>query len=160
MIYRALLGDDFARLPAALRTLHGAPGKRCAEGVMSIRRENALLAWVVGFPRAGGKVPVRLEVEGTESEETWTRWFGGLRRSSTQRVKGGLIMERAGPVRIAFQVRVCDGGMQFESLRTQVFGVPVPLRIAASVRGGETSWEVEVTFAHIGSYRGVMTLTS
>jgi hypothetical protein len=158
MIYLVLLGDDFARLPAALRALHGATGRRCAEGTMSIRRENGMLAWLVGFPPAGDNVPVKLEIDGTDREETWTRWFGGMRRTSTQRLEDGLLIERAGPVRILFRVRASDSGMRFESQRTQVFGIPVLLRIAASVRGGETSWEVEVRFEHVGSYRGVMTL--
>lgn len=160
MIYRALLEDDFEKLPAVLRLFHSAPGQRCATGTLSITRQSAFLAWLVGFPREGEHVPVRLDVVATEDEETWTRRFGSVVRSSTQWAAGGLLMEEAGPVRIAFQVRACQGGMSFESRWARVWGIPIPMRIEVAVRGGETSWEVEVRIAHVGSYRGAMTLKS
>ena len=160
MIYRALLEDDFEKLPAVLRMFHSAPGRRCATGTLSIRRESAFLAWLVGFPPEGENVPVRLDVVATEDEEIWTRWFGGVVRSSTQWAAEGLLVEEAGPVRIAFQVSAYQGGMSFESRRARVWGIPVPLRIEAAVCGGEASWEVEVKIAHVGSYRGAMTLKS
>jgi len=158
MIYRALLENDFEKLPAALRAFHSAPGQRRATGTLSVRRENALLAWLVGFPPEGERVPVRLDVIATGNEETWTRWFGGAVRSSRQWEAAGLLVEQAGPLRVAFHVRACQGGMSFESRRARLWGIPVPLRVEASVHGGERSWEVDVKIAHVGSYRGVMTL--
>ena len=160
MIYRALLEGDFERLPPILRKFHSAPGNVSAAGAMSIRRQNRFLAWLVGFPQAGERVPVTLDVAAARGRETWTRTFGDTVRRSTQRAVGGLLVEQTGPVRIAFRVRACESGMSFESQRTQIWGMPVPLRIEASVRAGAISWEVEVRFAHIGSYRGVMTLKS
>jgi hypothetical protein len=160
VIYRELLEGDFEKLPAVLRLFHSAPGQRCATGTLSIRRQSAFLAWLVGFPPEGEDVPVRLDVVATENEEIWTRSFGGLVRSSKQWAARGLLVEEAGPVRVAFQIRSCQGGMSFESQRVRVWRIPVPLRIVAAVYGGETCWEVEVTIAHVGSYRGVMTLKS
>jgi hypothetical protein len=156
VIYRALLEDDFEKLPRALRVFHSAPGNRCATGMATVRHENAFLAWVVGFPAAGEQIPLRLDVSATEDEETWTRWFGGAMRRSTQRMAGNLLMESAGPVRIGFRIRASESGMQFELRRARLWGIPIPLRIEAVARGGETSWEVEVRVAHVGSYRGVL----
>jgi hypothetical protein len=160
MIYRALLEEDFEKLPAVLRVFHSAPGQRRAAGTLSIRRHSAFLAWLVGFPPEGEHVPVRLDVLATEDEETWTRSFGGIVRSSTQWASRGLLVEKAGPVRIAFRIRACEDGLSFESRWAEVWGIPVPLRVEALAHGGETSWEVEVKIAHVGSYRGVMTLKS
>jgi hypothetical protein len=157
MIYRALLEEDFEKLPAVLRVFHSAPGQRRAAGTLSIRRHNAFLAWLVRFPPEGEHVPVRLDVLAAGDQETWTRSFGGVVRSSTQWAAGGLLMEQAGPLRIAFQIRACEDSLKFESRRADVWGIPVPLRVEALARGGETSWEVEVRIAHVGSYRGVMT---
>ncbi len=157
MIYRALLEGDFERLPAVLRVFHSAPGRRCATGTLSIRRQSAFLAWLVGFPPEGEHVPVRLDVLATEDEEIWTRWFGGVVRSSTQRAAGGLLVEEAGPLRIAFQVRAYQSGMSFESQRVRVWRIPIPWRIEAAVRSVGTSWEVEVKIAKVGSYSGTMT---
>jgi hypothetical protein len=156
MIYRALLENDFEKLPPVLRAFHSAPGIRRATGTLSIRREIRLLAWLVGFPPEGECVPVTLAVRGTEDEETWTRSFGTLLRRSTQRALGGLLVEKAGPLRIAFQLRASQYGLDFESRRAHVWGIPVPLRVEASARGGEASWEIEVKIARVGSYRGVL----
>ena len=160
MIYPALLKEDFAKLPPVLRAFHSAPGRRCAAGTMSIRRESAWLAWLIGFPPAGEQVPVKLEVDATDGGETWTRRFGDVVRRSTQRVESGVLIEEAGPVRIAFRIRAGAFGMIFESQRVRVWGIPVPLRIEAFVKDGELSWEVEVRIAHVGFYSGVMTLES
>ncbi len=156
MIYRALLEQDFEKLPPVLRVFHSAPGQRHAAGTMSIRRHSAFLAWLVGFPPEGEQVPVNLDVLATEDQETWTRSFGGTVRSSTQWAAGGFLVEKAGPLCIAFQIRASEDSLTFESRRAKVWGIPVPVRIEASARGGETSWEVEVKIAHVGSYRGVM----
>jgi len=156
MIYRALLDQDFEKLPAVLRAFHSAPGQRSAVGTMSIHRQNALLAWLIGFPPEGEQVPVKLDVLATEDQETWTRSFNGIVRSSTQWAAGGLLVEQAGPVRIAFRLHASEDGLRFESQRTEIFGIPVPLPVEARAHGGETSWEVEVKIAHVGSYRGVM----
>lgn len=156
MIYRALLEQDFEKLPAVLREFHSAPGQRRAAGTMSIHRQSAFLAWLVGFPREGEHVPVKLDVLATEDQEIWTRSFGGVVRSSTQWAAGGFLVEKAGALRIAFRVRASADGLRFESRRAKVWGIPVPVRVEALARGGETSWEVEVKIAHVGSYRGVM----
>ncbi len=157
MIYRALLEQDFEKLPPVLRVFHSVPGQRRATGTMSIHRHNAFLAWLVGFPPEGEHVPVRLDVLATEDQETWTRSFGGIVHSSTQRADGQFLVEKAGPFRIVFRIHVCQDGLRFESRSADVWGVPVPLRVEASAHGRETSWEVEVKVAYVGSYRGVMT---
>lgn len=160
MIYRALLEDDFEKLPPALRRFHGAAGTRRATGSATVRHESALLAWLVGFPAAGDRVPLALDVSATEDEETWTRWFGGAMRRSTQRRSGGLLMETAGPLRIGFRISADEGGIRFESRQARLWGIPIPLRVEAMARGGDRSWEVEVRVAHVGWYRGAMTPAS
>jgi hypothetical protein len=46
--------------------------------------------------------------------------------------------------------------MRFESRAARLWGIPLPMRMEAWERGGDSSWEFEVTVAHIGSYRGVV----
>jgi hypothetical protein len=156
MIYRALLEDDFEKLPTALRVFHSTPGRRRAAGTLSVRHHSAFLAWLVRFPPAGDHVPAQLDVLASDAEETWTRSFASVVRRSTQWASAGLLMEQAGPLRIAFRVHAACGGMRFQSQRASIWGIPVPLRVEAVSRGGETSWEIEVEIAHIGNYRGVM----
>jgi hypothetical protein len=156
LIYPLLLEDDFEKLPGILRAFHSTKGERRATGTVTVRHQNAWLAWLVGFPPEG-ELPVRLDVAATDDEEVWTRRFGATVLRSIQRARGGLLMEDVGPVRIGFRVRACETGMQFESRGARLWGMPVPLRVEASARGGDQCWRLAVTVAHVGSYCGVMT---
>ncbi len=134
MIYRALLEEDFEKLPAALRAFRSAPGACRATGALKIRRKNAFLAWLVRFPAAGDEVPVRLEVRREGDREIWTRAFGGTVRRSVQWASGGLLLEQAGPLRIAFQLHAGANGLRFESRGARIWGIAVPLRVEAEWR--------------------------
>jgi hypothetical protein len=46
--------------------------------------------------------------------------------------------------------------MEFRSVGARLSGIPLPLRVAATVRGAGAGWEFEVRIAYIGSYRGTM----
>jgi hypothetical protein len=67
-----------------------------------------------------------------------------------------LLLEKAGPVRVFFRLLSADGELRFESERMLLWMIPIPLRVEARARGGESEWEFEVTVAHVGSYRGSM----
>lgn len=153
VIYRTLLEDDFEKLPPGLRVFHSALGQRRATGVMTVRHQNGWLARSVGFPHVG-EHRLRLEVVATRDWEEWTRWFGATPFRSTQWIAGDLLMEAAGPVRIAFRVTADENEMRFESRRVRVWGMPIPLRITACARGDGSAWWIEVEVAHVGSYSG------
>ena len=155
MIYPQLLRGDFDKLPRALRDFHSCAGHRRASGTACIRHAS-ILATLLGFPPAGENIPVKLDVVATEDREIWTRQFGSVSRRSVQWVRDGRLIESAGPVRVHFRVFLSDAGMKFESVRTGVWGIPLPLRISATVRGLESAWEIDVRITAIGSYRGVM----
>jgi hypothetical protein len=46
--------------------------------------------------------------------------------------------------------------MEFESIGARLLGIPLLLRVSATVRGAGAGWEFEVHIADVGSYRGVM----
>jgi hypothetical protein len=111
---------------------------------------------LVGFPAAGTDIPLELHVAAAEDQEIWTRWFGNSMRRSVQWASGELLFEKAGPVRIGLRVTAGPSGMRFESRSARLWGIPFPLRMIAWTRGDGSSWDVEVTIAHIGSYRGTV----
>jgi hypothetical protein len=154
MIYPDLLKADFGKLPLVLREFHAVAGERRALGKVAIRHQHPWLARLVGFPEEGTDVPLRLHVAATEDREVWTRWFGDSMRRSVQWASGDLLVEKAGPVRIGLRISAGPAGMRFESRSASLWGIPLPLRMNAWTRGDGSSWEVEVTIAHIGSYRG------
>ena len=156
MLYRQLLKDDFEKLPAALRRFHSAPGGGRAVGRVAVRHASGLLARLLGLPRAGDDVPMRLDVVANETQEIWIRRFGDVVRKSTQRLERGLLLETFGPVRLLFRVLADDRGVRFESLRASLWALPLPLQVSATERGNDSSWEFQVTIARVGSYSGAM----
>jgi hypothetical protein len=156
VIYPQLLKADFDKLPRALRDFHSLAGDRKAAGKVAVQRERGWFARLVGFPQAGENIPARLEVSASQNREVWIRRFGNGVLRSAQWAEGDLLVETAGPLRIYFRVTADVAGLRFESLRARLWGIPVPVRIAATARGGDSAWEFEVKFEHVGSYRGSM----
>ena len=159
MLYRKLLAHDFERLPRILRDFHSVPGGGRARGQVEVRHDSPLLARLVGFPPRGENIPLRLEVAAEDDREIWTRWFGESKLRSVQEPRGELLLESMGSLRMFFRLHGDASGMRFECLRTRWWIIPIPLRIEATVRGLESSWEFEVSIAGIGSYSGAVVPT-
>ncbi len=86
----------------------------------------------------------------------WIRRFGRFTLRTSQRREGNLLLEKRGPIRIFFRIFADETGMRFESQRACFWTIPLPLRVKATVRGNESSWEVDVTVDRIGSYQGAL----
>jgi Domain of unknown function (DUF4166) len=156
VLYPQLLKGDFEKLPRALREFHSRPGGGRASGTVAVRHRSGLLARILRFPASGDNIPAQLQVVSGENEEVWIRRFGGVVRKSIQSQSGGLLLEKAGTVRLFFRLLAGDGELRFESERVLLWRIPVPLRVQGRARGSESAWEFEVTVAHVGSYRGTM----
>lgn len=159
MLYPQLLEGDFERLPRSLREFHSAPGGGRATGTVAVRHTNRWLAWMTGFPPAGDGIPLELEIVAGDDQEVWIRRFGGRVRRSVQHREGGLLLEAMGPLRLLFRVFADSRGLRFETERAHLWRIPVPLRVSAEARGNESSWEIEVSVAFIGAYRGALAMT-
>jgi hypothetical protein len=159
MLYPQLLGRDFEKLPRVLRDFHSAPGGGRASGTVSVRRERRWLAGLVGFPPSGDSIPARLQVIGSEDGEIWIRRFGTAELRTFQWREGDLLLETLGPLRISFRIFADHTGMRFQMQRARLWIVPIPLRIEAQAWGNDSSWEIQVTVAGVGSYRGTMVPT-
>ncbi|HTM50429.1 MAG TPA: hypothetical protein VL285_17165 [Bryobacteraceae bacterium] len=156
MLYPQLLGDDFDRLPRALRDFHTRPGGARASGVADVRHSAGRVARLLGFPAPGERIPAELQVIAGENEEVWVRRFGTAVRKSVQRREGALLVETAGPVRVFFRVWVVENEMRFQSERVRLWIIPLPLRIDAYARGAGEGWEFDVQIRRVGGYRGSM----
>jgi len=156
VLYPQLLATDFARLPRALREFHSTPRGGKASGTAVVRHANRWLAWLLGFPRSGENIPLQLEVQTNGNREIWIRQFGDVILQTSQRQEGNLLLETRGPVRIFFRIFADENGMRFQSQRASFWIIPLPLQVEAIVRGGESSWVVDVTVSRIGSYHGAL----
>jgi hypothetical protein len=118
--------------------MHGLHGAMTAEGTATVTRGSGLLARLaaalVGFPRAGENVPLRVDFKVEDGRETWTRSFAGRSFHSTQEQGRGrfewLLCERFGPL-CAGMALVCeDGRLRLIVRRWSVFGIPLPVWLA------------------------------
>lgn len=172
-LYQRVLGDAYARLPAAVQALHAPGAARRWQGRAQVQRGRGLLSRLLGalfgFPAAGEQVPVSVEFTPEAGGERWTRTFAGRRFSSLQTEGRGrneaLLVERFGAVSVALAVVVEGGRLQLVPRRWSLLGIPLPRPLLP----GENSFESEVDgrfvfdveigaplVGHIVHYRGTL----
>ena len=126
-------------LPAPLQAMHDLDSELAAEGRAEVERGNGLLArvvaFVVGFPRAGKDVPVKVSFRVEDGREHWRRTFRRpfvprASRSKATAGSSGLLCERFGPLNVGMAL-VCEAGrMRLVVRRWSLFGIPMPLALA------------------------------
>ena len=137
-LYRRLLGDAYHAMPAPLREMHDLKDGMVAEGRARVTRGSGLLARIaaaiVGFPRAGENVPVRVDFELKNGRERWTRTFAGRTFHSTQEQGRGrdawLLCERFGPLKVAMALVLDGNRLRLIVRRWSLLGIPLPLFLA------------------------------
>jgi len=152
MLYQRLLGQRFKLLPEVLQHFHGSRTTRSAEGLFRVRQGKGLfrafLAFVLGFPRSGDEIPVRLDVHGFGEREDWTRRFGDQTLKSVQTFKNELLCERVGAFEILQRVEVEKGLLRHISVSARFCGIRLPdllaPRVQSEVEAGHNGWFVHV----------------
>jgi hypothetical protein len=146
-LYERTLGPAFEGLPLPLRELHNlTSGIKTAEGTARVETGKNIFARLMhallGFPKAGENVPVRVAFQLKNGGELWQRDFAGRKFSSFQ-IAGRtdrLIHESFGPVKVGLAPVWDDEKLRLITRRCWVFGLPVPLFLAP---GGDTYEYVE-----------------
>ena len=172
-LYRRLLGDAYETLPVPLQALHDLRGALRAEGIATVTRGTSWLARtaaaLIGFPRAGEAVPVRVDFELKNGIEHWTRTFAGRSFRSTQEQGRGrsewLLCERFGPLCVAMALVLEQERLRLIVRRWSLFGVPLPRRAGpradASEHAESGRFNFHVAISHpltgpIVGYRGYL----
>jgi hypothetical protein len=151
-LYRRILGDQFDLLPNILRQFHGAANGGRASGTFQVERGAGLIrnavATLLGMPRAGRDVPVRLEVKVEGDRERWIRHFPGRTLTSTQWADGSLLIESFGLHSFSSAVAVDRTSLRYEFRRAWFAGVALPPWLSPYIdgrlRAGDAGWEVAV----------------
>ena len=120
-----------------------------------MRREpgalRGLVARAAGLPAASPSVTVTLRVRVQGERELWTRVFPDCAVRTVQWIDRGRLIEQAGPLQFVFDVGADESGLRFSSCGCRLLGVMLPRglapRVAATVRGGEGSWHIDVSVA-------------
>jgi uncharacterized protein DUF4166/saccharopine dehydrogenase-like protein len=170
-LYRRLLGEAYALLPAPLQAMHDLDGEMIAGGSATVERGGSLLARLaaalIGFPQAGKDVPVKVAFKSERGRETWRRTFAGRSFFSTQEQGRGrfewLLCERFGPLNAGMALVLDSGRMRLIVRRWSLFGIPMPLALAPRgdsyeyAENGRFHFHVEITHPLTGlilRYRG------
>jgi hypothetical protein len=173
-LYRRVLGEAWEALPKPLRDMHDLKDNLVAEGVSAVDRGSSLLARLIGaimgFPKAGKDIPVRVDFRRENGREIWQRDFAGRVFSSTQEEgRGrfeGLVCERFGPLGFGLALVLDGGRMNIVVRRWSAFGIPMPLVLAPtgeaheSADDGRFNFHVEMRHPLAGlivRYRGWLT---
>ena len=149
--YEVILGAAFASLHAHVQHAHQAPLR--AEGTFDVEHGPGWLApplvWLMNLPAAGRGQPVRLDVAEDGAELVWTRRIGGSVLRTRQSSRGSRLVERSGLGRVAFDLRVEDGGLLYRQSSLHLAGLPLPSsmspRVAAVASATTDGWHVVVT---------------
>lgn len=141
-LYQRMLGDAWAALPAAVRALHDLDRVKQMSGRAEVERGRGplagLVAALIGFPKAGGDVPVHVAFIDDDHAEYWRRDFAG-RRFKSRQAEGqgrwqGLLVERFGPVQVGLALVLDEGRLRLVVRRWSLLGVALPLLLGP---GGE-----------------------
>jgi hypothetical protein len=144
-LYAGVLGPRFDALPPAVRAMHDLNGAAGAVGEGKVVRGKGVLARVIAalmrFPPAG-TWPLRLAFVEHDGVETWTRDFGGHRFASIlSAAPGGLIEERFGPMRFAFELPAGPDRLEMHLHGWSAFLIPMPRFLAPRIAARE--WQDE-----------------
>jgi hypothetical protein len=157
-IFKTLLGNAWADLPAPIRKAHDAPGDVRLTGVATVERGKGVLAGVIarliGFPPAGDGIPVEVLMTKCGKHETWRRTFGGRSFSSVLSAGEGradkLLSERFGPLSFDIALVVDNGKLHYIVRNWQFLRLPLPRSWAPrgesyeSSKNGAFGFDIEI----------------
>jgi hypothetical protein len=167
-LYQRLLGNDFYRLPPILQQFHSSQGG-CATGKVTVERHAGLLrhkaADLLHLPDACDDMALHLQVIPMENKERWIRHFNQQSLETLQWQEGEYLIEKAGPLQLAFKVAADEQGLTFRmhhkyrATRKVLFLSNFVMRVNAQAHGAEDHWKLEVNIStpllgKIATYRG------
>lgn len=166
-LYQALLGSDWAILAPVTRHLHSPDPTVLLEGRVDIVRGTnplaAMVAGLLGLPRAGRQQSALVKVSAMGSGELLERWYGGRHFATFQDRSGPCLAERFGPFELRFTLRVEDGVLNFDPAGVKLWGVGLPRPVSPTIDATERAdadthiFDVSLSLPLIGliiHYRG------
>ena len=174
-LFPRLLGEDYRKLPGALRAVHDNGGTLLLAGRADIERRAGFLAWAIcaltGLPERGRNVVVTVEFIRQGLSEVWRRRFGGRHYRSTmaQGDAPGDLVERFGPFTLVFMMRAEADRLVLDLRSCALFGMPLPgflsPRCLAEEReeNGRFVFDIPLDLPFLGRilrYRGWLTIVA
>lgn len=134
-LYKRILGSASEALPPPIIAMHNCTA---ANGTADIETGNnplaVLIRAVVGFPKAGKDIPVKVTFQQKDGGELWQRNFDGKLFSSLHSEGTGhfdrLLTEKFGPMTLAMALVVEEEKLKLVMRHWKVFGISLPLALA------------------------------
>lgn len=166
-LFPTLLGDEWMRLPEAVRRMHDDAPQVRARGEADVGGATHPLARIarrlLRLPEPGAGQALEFSIERRADRETWTRKFADHPMRSTLTQSGTQLRERLGPVTFFFELRHRGDAIDWQLRGARVLGLPLPRGFFGDVisRSGSDheryAFEVDVRLPLIGrlvAYRG------
>lgn len=169
-IYARAIGAAFDTLPAGIRALHETPGRSVWRGEAATEGAagllGALVARVVGFPKAQAACPAEVAIDADGDRSVWRRRIGGHAFASVLSAprEGGRVSERFGPLSMDLRLVPEPGRLIYRVEGWRLGLLPLPRALAPSTRAheevddeGRFVFDVEISAPLIGRlvrYRG------
>ena len=130
-LFPRLLGENYCKLPGALRAVHDSGGTLLLAGRADIDRRAGWLAWLIcalmGLPKPGRDVVVTVEFIRQGLSEVWKRRFGGRHYRSTMTPGAhGELVEHFGPFTLVFSVRAEADRLVLDLQACSLLGISLP----------------------------------
>ncbi len=168
-MYEKVLGDDYAKLPAAVQRFHRLRGRTVLNGWVETQAPKSALAKVLaaclGTPRSSSSGPIRFELSASPAEETWTRHFPAQTMTSRMRLVDGHIREQLGAAQLTFDLFAVEDSLSMRLARMRFLGVPCPKWLMPTIVAEERGADDQIHFliaaelplvGVVASYRGYL----
>jgi hypothetical protein len=142
-IYQKILGKEFDLLGPNLQLAHRTMGTVKANGKIDVKWGKGFMIKLAnkisGLPPAGDQQDLELEVLRDSTTETWNRKFKNDIFTTVQFQKKGLLVEKDGPIKMIFKLKVENSDLVYEQVKMKFFGVTIPklLSMKSSARATE-----------------------
>jgi hypothetical protein len=172
-------GDAFERLHPQLQALHRHGGRlrgtvEIRHGTGIARHAGRFLAHRLGIPMPAADNTLAVNIFSDTQGLHWNRRFNDDRDFCSVFIPVGSFpdghwLERSGPIELALQVEVIDGGWHWRPLRSRIFGLTLPRwmlpRTAAYKQFVDGRYQFSVTIGlpllgTVLSYRGRLDVVS
>ncbi len=166
-LYEQVMGEEFTRLPAAVRRFHTLLGRHTLNGWVETAAPSTgfakLLAWCLGTPQSETSGGIRFELEASPHSESWTRHFPQQTMTSRLYKMGPFVEEKLGKSTLHFRLLNTKAGLKMELQSLRFLGVPCPKWLLPSIVAEEHGdqekihFEVRASLPVVGvvaSYRG------
>jgi hypothetical protein len=131
-LFQEALGERWEELPASLRRLHSVQDIEVFTGRAKVTRGQGLLerglAFFLGFPKAGGNMPVAIAKTRTANGESWERDFDGRKFRSylSPSPRPFHCRERFFALTYELGLPIEDGSLFLPVRRGWLLGIPLP----------------------------------